>query len=83
VEGFSDTNWVGSSDGKFIARDSMFLGSNLVTWKSKKQTVVTQSSAKAKYRAIAHTASELTLLQYFPLEIGLSAPTSIPFFCDN
>jgi hypothetical protein len=59
------------------------LGGNLVTWKSKKRTVVARFNAKAEYRAMSNTASELTWLQHFLQEIGFAAPTSIPLFCDN
>ena len=31
----------------------MFLGGNLVTWRSKKQNVVARSSAEAEFRAMA------------------------------
>ena len=45
--------------------------------------VVAQSSAKAEYRVMSNTASELTWLQHFLQEIGFAAPTPIPLFCDN
>ena len=32
---------------------SVFVGRNLVSWKSKKQGVASRSSAKSKYRAMA------------------------------
>lgn len=35
-----------------------FIGDNLVTW-SKKQDIVSRSSAEIKYRAMAHTTYEL------------------------
>jgi hypothetical protein len=54
-----------------------------VTWKSKKQTMVAQSSAETEYREMSNTTSELTWLQHFPQEIGFAAPTPIPLFCDN
>lgn len=60
----------------------MFLGDSLVSWKSKKQHVVSMSSAEAEYRALASAASEVTwltqLLMDFEVTIG---PTLL--FCDN
>lgn len=60
----------------------MFLGDSLVSWKSKKQHVVSMSSAEAEYRALASAASEVTwltqLLMDFEITIG---PTLL--FCDN
>jgi hypothetical protein len=44
---------------------------------------VARSSAKAEYRAMANTATEITRLQHFLQKIGFSAPTLIPLFCDN
>jgi hypothetical protein len=37
----------------------MFVGGNLVTWRSKKHNVVAHSGAKAEYRAMTHTACEM------------------------
>jgi hypothetical protein len=68
---------------KFIIEYCIFLRGNLVTWKSKKKTVVARSSVETKYRAMAHTISELTGLQYFLQEIGFLVPTPIPLYCDN
>jgi len=37
----------------------MFLGGNIVTWRSKKQNVVARSSAEAKFRVMAQGVCEL------------------------
>ncbi|XP_015570351.2 uncharacterized mitochondrial protein AtMg00810-like [Ricinus communis] len=59
IIGFSDVDWAGSCDRKSTSGFCTFVGGNLVTWKSKKQTVTARSSAEAEYRAMASTASEL------------------------
>ena len=60
VEAYTDANWVGSpSDRKSTTRYCTFLRGNLITWRSKKQTVVARSSAEAENRAMAHTSCEL------------------------
>ncbi|XP_059461930.1 secreted RxLR effector protein 161-like [Corylus avellana] len=84
LEGFTDADWAGSpSDRRSITGYCTFFNGNLVTWNSKKQTVVARSSAEAEYRAMAHTTTELTWLQHFLQEIGFSAATPISLSCDN
>ena len=55
VEAYTDANCAGSpSDRKSTTGYCIFLGGNLITWRSKKQTVVAKSSAEAENRAMAH-----------------------------
>ncbi|XP_048229524.1 uncharacterized mitochondrial protein AtMg00810-like [Ricinus communis] len=53
----SHKDWARSCDRKSTSGFCTFVGGNLVTWKSKKQTVTARSSAEAEYRAMASTAS--------------------------
>jgi len=39
-----------STSGYFV-----FVGGNLMTWHSKKQTIVVRFSAKVEYRAVSHS----------------------------
>jgi hypothetical protein len=41
----------------------MFLGANLVSWSSKRQNVVSRSSGKAEYRAMANGVAEVCWLR--------------------
>ncbi|GMJ03309.1 cysteine-rich RLK (RECEPTOR-like protein kinase) 8 [Hibiscus trionum] len=61
----------------------IFLGHSLISWKSKKQTVVSRSSAEAEYMTMANTTSELLWLRslFEDLQVSLSPPVSL--FCDN
>jgi len=58
--GFSDADWGGCIDTrKSIFGYCFFIGKSLVSWKSKKQNIVSCSSIEAKYRALASTTREL------------------------
>ncbi|GJT83129.1 putative ribonuclease H-like domain-containing protein [Tanacetum coccineum] len=55
LEDFSDSDCVGSSlDRKSTTRGFQFLGSRLISWQCKKQTVVANSTTKAEYIAASH-----------------------------
>ncbi|XP_057984616.1 uncharacterized mitochondrial protein AtMg00810-like [Hevea brasiliensis] len=48
VEGFADSDWAGSTDTKSTTGYCTKIWGNVVTWRSKKQTVVARSSAEAE-----------------------------------
>ena len=62
--GYSDADWAGAFDRKSTTGFCVFVGGNLVTWKSKKQNVVARSSAEAEYRAMASTTSEMICISH-------------------
>uniref|UniRef100_A0A2N9EMG3 Integrase catalytic domain-containing protein n=1 Tax=Fagus sylvatica TaxID=28930 RepID=A0A2N9EMG3_FAGSY len=84
IEGYTDADWAGSpSDRKSTTGYCTFIGGNLVTWRSKKQSVVARSSAEAEYRAMAHSTCELTWLRTVLQEFGLLTQGPTPLYCDN
>ena len=66
-----------------LFRSCTFLWGNLVTWRSKKQTVVSRSSAEAELRAMAHGVCEGVWLKLLLKEMGLPLESSVKFLCDN
>jgi hypothetical protein len=60
VEGYCDADWASclddkrSSSGYFV-----FIRGNLVSWRNKKQVVVSCSTAEAEYRAMSHVVCEM------------------------
>lgn len=60
IEAYTDADWAGSIvDRRSTSAWCTFVGGNLVTWRSKKQSVVARSSAEAEYRAVAQGMCEL------------------------
>lgn len=55
IEVYTNVDWTSSYvDKKSTSRYYTYVWGNLVTWRSKRQLVVARSSAKAKFRALAH-----------------------------
>jgi hypothetical protein len=61
----------------------VFLGSNLISWHSKKQATVARSSTEAEYKAFIDTIAELQWLQFLAAELGLHLSQSPTLWCDN
>ncbi|XP_016747283.1 uncharacterized mitochondrial protein AtMg00810-like [Gossypium hirsutum] len=60
LESYSDESW-GSDidDHRSTSGFCVFLGGNPISWSSKKQQVVSRSTAEAEYRSLAHVAAEI------------------------
>jgi len=59
-QAFSDADWAGDTDDRFfVGAYCVFLGSNLISWRSKQQATVARGSIEAEYKALANTAAEL------------------------
>ena len=60
IEAYTDADWAGSvTDRRSTSGYCSFVWGNLVTWRSKKQTVVARSSAEAELRSLAHGFCEM------------------------
>ena len=77
IECFSDANCAGSKeDMRTTPRYCVFFGRNLISWKSKIQSVVSRSRAKSKYRAMAQFVCEIMWIRQLLMEVSIE--TSIP-----
>jgi len=84
IECFADTDWAGSKiDRRSTTGYCVFVGGNLVSCKSKKQNVVSRSSAESEYRATTHSTCKIMWIHYLLTEIGLKHSTPSKLWCDN
>ncbi|KAM2392165.1 hypothetical protein ACFX1X_035690 [Malus domestica] len=84
VEGFTDADWAGNvSDRRSTSGYFTFVGGNLVTWRSKKQKVVSRSSAEAEYRGMAHDICEILWLRKLLEGLGFKPKEIMRLYCDN
>jgi Reverse transcriptase (RNA-dependent DNA polymerase) len=84
IEDYCDSDWASCSDDrKSTSGYCMFIGGNLVSWKSKKQTVVTRSTAEAEYRAMALGVAEMLWLRALLVEFKVDQRAQIKLWCNN
>lgn len=82
-QGYSIVDWARSLDDcRSTSGYYIFLGSNLV-FRSKKQNIVAQSSAKAEYRGMGIIACEFLWLKQPLIELGFIHLKAMVISCDN
>ncbi|XP_019161438.1 PREDICTED: uncharacterized protein LOC109158074 [Ipomoea nil] len=84
IECFADADYAGSKENRRSTTGfCVFFGGNLISWKSKKQNVVSRSSAESEYRAMAQATCEILWIYHILDEIGLKASIPAKLWCDN
>jgi hypothetical protein len=81
--GFSDVDFAGCRvDRKSTLGTWQFLGSSLVSWSSRKQSSVAQSTTEAEYVAATSSCSQLLGITYTLSDIGVEC-SHVPLICDS
>jgi hypothetical protein len=81
---YTDADWAGCPNTRRSTSGyAVFLGDNLVSWSAKQQTVVSRSTAEAKYRAIANSVAEATWLLQLLHELQAPPSRCTLVYCDN
>ncbi|XP_019228021.1 PREDICTED: uncharacterized protein LOC109209247 [Nicotiana attenuata] len=84
VIAYSDADWAGCPDSRRSTSGfAVFLGSNLIFWRAKKQPTVSKSSTEAEYRAIAYTVAKTCWIRHILCELGIFLHEPIRVLCDN
>lgn len=84
LRAYSDSDWAGDpTDRRSTTGYCFFLGNSLISWRSKKQTVVARSSTEIEYRALADATSELIWLRWLLADMGVDQHSTTPLHCDN
>ncbi|XP_042009309.1 uncharacterized mitochondrial protein AtMg00810-like [Salvia splendens] len=81
---FSDADWAACPDTRrSISCFCLFLGSSLISWRSKKQHTISRSSAEAEYRAMALACCEVVWIVALLKDFGVPVKQPIPLYGDN
>ncbi|KAL0641314.1 hypothetical protein Bca4012_102595 [Brassica carinata] len=84
VVGYCDADWAEDRvDRRSTTGYCTFIGGNLVTWKSKKQKVISCSSAEAEYRAMLKLTNELVWIKGILKHLEIEQSTPMTMHCDN
>lgn len=84
LEGYLDFEWGECADTRrFVAGYVIKMGGMPIVWKSKKQTILLCSLAKAEYRALGSIVAEITWLVGLLKDLKVENPLPIPIHYDS
>ncbi|XP_074373943.1 secreted RxLR effector protein 161-like [Apium graveolens] len=84
LQAYCDSDWAGCPNSRRSTSGfCLLLGKSPIAWKSKKQSVVARSTAKAEYRSLAMATCEVLWIKQLLKDLGLTHLGATTIFCDN
>ena len=85
LQGFSDSDWGNLEDGKSVSGYCFIMNTNsdMVCWKSRKQTCVALSTCEAEYVALVSCVQEAKFLRCLYEEFSGDKVNTVDIFVDN
>ena len=83
LTGYSDADGMMQEGNKAISGYTFFFGNALVSWSSKRQTLVALSVYEAELQALAHATQEAIALNHLASELLQSSEDPVMIYCDN
>ena len=81
---FTNANWARSvDDRKSTSGGAFFLGKRLVSWTSKKQNCISQSTVGVKYVAVVVNCSNIVWFKKVMTNMKIEIKDIVVIFCDN
>jgi hypothetical protein len=84
LQAFCDSDWAGNPDDRRSTTGiGVALGSSLISWTVKKQSVVARSSTEVEYHAMAIVTTDLFWLRMLFKDLGIPLFATPRLWCDN
>ncbi|CAM8963494.1 unnamed protein product [Rhodiola kirilowii] len=84
LQAFCDADWAACPvTRRSITGHCVMIGPCIISWKTKKQPVVSRSSTESEYRSMTAVCCELSWLARLISDMGVKVQAVIPLHCDN